>query len=77
MNNKKALLWKKVLKESETKHTKHLVKIFMSKFEILQNKKSQQEEAILGKNFDEQYVYAERRNEYLSLMYDVPYFLIL
>lgn len=76
-NNKKALKWKKVLKESETRHTKHLVKIFMSKFEILQNKKSKQEEVILGKNFDEQYIYAERRNEYLSLMYDVPYFLIL
>ncbi len=73
-NNKKALYWKKILKEKEGEHTRRLVKIFMSKFEILQNKKIQSEQLWLKTNIREQLETANRRNIYLSYMYDVPYF---
>lgn len=76
-NNKKALHWKMVLKEEETIHTRRLVKIFMSKFEILQNKRYADEISSLESDISKQYHFAERRNKYLSLMYDVPYFWFL
>lgn len=76
-NNKKALRWKKALKEEETVHTRRLVKIFMSKFEILQNKRYEDEISSLESDISKQYRFAERRNMYLSLMYDVPYFWFL
>lgn len=63
-----------VLKEEETIHTRRLVKIFMSKFEILQNKRYADEISSLESDISKQYHFAERRNKYLSLMYDVPYF---
>jgi hypothetical protein len=73
-NNKKALYWKKILKEKEGEYTRRLVKIFMSKFEILQNKKIESEQHWLKKNIREQFETANHRNIYLSYMYDVPYF---
>ena len=42
-NNHKSLIWKTTLKEKETEHTRKLVKIFMSKFEVLQNKQYKNE----------------------------------
>jgi len=47
MNNS-ALFWKKALKEEESNYTRKIVKIFMSKFEILQNKKIDSEISGLG-----------------------------
>lgn len=73
-NNQKALKWKKALKEKESEHTRRLVKIFMSKFEILQNKKIQEEQSWLKKNISEELHLAENRSLYLSYMYDVPYY---
>ncbi len=73
-NNQNALVWKKVLKEKESEHTRRLVKIFMSKFEILQNKKIESEQSWLQKNIQEQLETAGHRNIYLSYMYDVPYY---
>jgi hypothetical protein len=49
-NNNKALKWKKILKEKEGEHTRRLVKIFMSKFEILQNKKISEEQSWIETN---------------------------
>ncbi len=49
----------------------------MSKFEILQNKRYEDEISSLESDISKQYRFAERRNMYLSLMYDVPYFWFL
>lgn len=76
-NNNKALYWKKILKEKEGEHTRRLVKIFMSKFEILQNKKIQSEQHWLKTNIREQLETADHRNIYLSYMYDIPYYAFL
>lgn len=73
-NNKKALVWKINLKEKESEHTRGLVKIFMSKFEILQNKKIRLEQSLLSRGLSEQFVLANNRNVYLARMYDIPYF---
>lgn len=76
-NNSQALVWKKILKEKEGEHTRRLVKIFMSKFEILQNKKIESEQLWLKQNIQEQLETADHRNIYLSYMYDVPYYAFL
>ncbi len=76
MNNS-ALFWKKALKEEESNYTRKIVKIFMSKFEILQNKKIDSEISGLGWSITNQFNIANKRNIYLAYMYDIPYFVFL
>lgn len=76
-NNTKALKWKTRLKEIESEHTRKLVRICMSKFEILQNKKMHFETEDLCENIAQQKVYGSKRSKYLGLMYDVPFFAFL
>jgi ATP-binding cassette, subfamily B, bacterial len=73
-NNTQALKWKTRLKETESEHTRRLVKICMSKFEILQNKKMHSETEKLASNIAEQKKYSSLRSTYIWLMYDTPFF---
>ncbi|MEI6711560.1 MAG: hypothetical protein WCK88_05220 [bacterium] len=76
-NNTKALKWKTRLKEVESEHTRKLVKMCMSKFEILQNKKMYSEIEYLRQNIANQKIYGSKRSKYLGLMYDTPFFAFL
>lgn len=75
--NSKALIWKRALKEEESNYTRKLVKIFMSKFETLQNKKIHAEIHDLDQGIQKQLDIASHRNVYLAYMYDIPYFVFL
>lgn len=76
-NNKRGLVARTHLKESESIYTKMLVRIFMSKFEVLQNRKIQHEIKNLQDNLDDQYVHSNIRNQSIAMMYDVPFFVLL
>jgi len=74
--NKYALIYRKKRVEAMNDYTKHIVKIIMSKFEILQNNKIKQEVNILDNYTNQASQHILNLNNYLFSMYSIPDFMI-
>ncbi len=70
--NKKAKYWRKWRVDMMNEYDRQIVKIIMSKFEILQNNKIQREIKILDRCTDEAKYYNIHLNNYLMTMLNIP-----
>ncbi len=70
--NKKAKYWRKWRVDMMNEYDRQIVKIVMSKFEILQNNKIQREIKILDRCTDEAKYYNLHLNNYLMTMLNIP-----
>lgn len=72
--NKSALNWRKWRIENEIEYDKQLVKMIMSKFEILQSNNSKKEIWVLDKYADNANYYNVWLNNYIFTMFSIPNF---
>jgi hypothetical protein len=70
--NTRILRYRRKRIEYANMHTKNLVKILMSKFEILQSNKLKQETIILHKYQDKEIEYNNKMAYYMSGFYRIP-----
>lgn len=74
--NKRVLKYRKLSNEVEDENTRALVRIIMSKFEILQSKKDNLEINRIQKNIDQIFKYTKMRSRDVELIFVLPQILV-
>ena len=68
--------WRNLRRDAKNKQVHQLVRIIMSKFEILQNTKCEKEVAIAQRYCNEEYGFARKTYDWLWVLFYIPGFFL-